>query len=80
MVGLIPAIIQDLKIMSDRKYELAYIVSRRNLLDNSSIPCAIFQYKDAEEAQNTVDAYNQKFKDEGLEGFVFELHVSALYD
>lgn len=67
--------------MSDRKYEFAYVVSRRNLKDNSSIPCAIFQQKDAKDAQDTADAYNQQFKDAGHdEEFVFEVHITALYD
>lgn len=66
--------------MSDRKYELAYVVMRKNLIDNSSIPCAIFQQKDYQEAQDTADAYNQKFKDDGIEGFVFELACTAFFD
>lgn len=66
--------------MSDRKYKLAYIVTRRNLKDNTSIPCAIFQHKDQQEAIDTAEAYNQQFTDEGIEGFVFEVHCTALFD
>ena len=67
--------------MSDRKYQFAYVVSRRNLKDNSSIPCAIFTEKDHQDAQDTADAYNQKFVDEGHEGeYFFEVHITALYD
>lgn len=67
--------------MSDRKYEYAYVVSRKNLKDNSSIPCAIFHQKDYNDAVDTCDAYNQKFKDEGMEEeFLFEVHITALYD
>lgn len=66
--------------MSDRKYKLAYIVSRRNLKDNSSIPCAIFQHQDEQEAFDTAAAYNQKFQDEGIEEYIFEVACTALYD
>jgi len=66
--------------MSDRKYEIVYVVMRRNLVDNSSIPCAIFHSKDLDEAENTVDAYQQKFIDEGIEGFTFELSATALFE
>ena len=66
--------------MSDRKYEFAYIVMRRNLQDNSSIPCAIFHQKDAADAQDTADAYNQKFKDDGIEGYIFEVNITAIYE
>lgn len=67
--------------MSDRKYQFAYIVTRRNLQDNSSIPCAIFHEKDKEEAFDTSEAYNQKFKDDGFDLlYVFEVHMTALYE
>ena len=67
--------------MSDRKYQYAYVVTRRNLKDNSSIPCAVFGEQDMQEAHDTADAYNQKFKDDGHdEEFVFEVHITALYD
>ena len=66
--------------MSDRKYELAFIVVRRNTVDNTSIPCAIFHGKDQQEAIDTADAYNQQFIDEKIEGFIFEVHCTALYD
>ena len=65
--------------MSDRKYQIVYVVMRRNLVDNTSIPCAIFHSKDLDEAENTVDAYNQKFIDDGIEGYTFELAATALY-
>ena len=68
------------KCMSDRKYQLAYIVMRRNLADNSSIPCAIFHSKDQQEAIDTADAYNQQFEDQNLEGYTFEVTVTALYE
>lgn len=67
-------------MVSDRKYEFAYIVMRRNIEDNSSIPCAVFHGKDMNDAMDTSEAYNQKFKDDGIEGFIFEVQVSALYD
>jgi hypothetical protein len=67
--------------MSDRKYQFAYVVMRRNLKDNSSIPCAVFGEKDMQDAQDTADAYNQQFKDIGHEGeFHFEVQITALYD
>lgn len=66
--------------MSDRKYQLAYIVTRRNLADNTTVPCAIFHHKDQQEAIDTADAYNQLFKDEGHEGYIFEVACTALYD
>lgn len=66
--------------MSDRKYELVFVVMRRCVIDNSSIPCAIFHHKDQEEAENTVAAYNQQFEDEGIEEYVFELTCTALYE
>jgi hypothetical protein len=64
--------------MSDRKYKLVYIVSRRNLNDNSSIPCAVFH--NAEEAENTMDAYNQEFKDREITEYTFEMSATALFD
>jgi hypothetical protein len=66
--------------MSDRKYEFAYIVMRRNLVDNSSIPCAIFHAKDQQEAEDTKDAYNQKFQDDNIEGYIFEVQMTAIFD
>lgn len=66
--------------MSDRKYQFAYVVTRRNLKDNSSIPCAVFGEKDIQDAEDTKDAYNQQFKDMGHDSeFVFEVHITALY-
>lgn len=65
--------------MSDRKYELVYVVLRKCVIDNSSIPCAIFHAKDLDEAENTVEAYNQQFEDDGIEEYVFELTCTALY-
>ena len=64
--------------MSDRKYKIVYVVMRRNLVDQSSIPCAVFH--NPEEAENTTDAYNQEFIDKGITEFVFELSATALFD
>lgn len=64
--------------MSDRKYKLVYVVMRRNLHDQSSIPCAVFH--NADEATDTMDAYNQDFKDKGIEEYTFELSATALFD
>jgi hypothetical protein len=64
--------------MSDRKYKLVYVVTRRNLNDNSSIACAVFHNSD--EAEDTMDAYNQEFKDRGIEEYTFEMSATALFD
>lgn len=58
------------------KTQIAYIVTREG--NNQVIPCAIFMnYNDG---QDSVDAYNQKFKDDGIEGYEFKLHCTAFYD
>jgi len=66
--------------MSDRKYQIVYIVMRRNLVDNSSIPCAVFHAADADEADETVSAYNQEFEDREIKEYTFELMATALFE
>lgn len=58
------------------KTQIGYVVTREG--NDQVIPCAIFT--NFQEAQDTVDAYNQKFKDEGIEGFEFKLHMTAFFD
>ena len=59
------------------KTQIAYVITRDGE-DGSVIPCAVFAHY--EDATNTVEAYNQKFKDDGITGFVFKLHMTAFWD
>jgi hypothetical protein len=61
------------------KTQIGYVVTRDGT-DGSIIPCAIFSSDRFQDAQDTVDAYNQKFKDEGITEYVFKLHTTAFYD
>lgn len=60
------------------KTQIAYVVTREKEDGTEVVPCAIFA--DLQPAQDTVDAYNQKFKDDGIEGYVFKLHCTAFYE
>ena len=58
------------------KSQYAYVVTREGA-DGTVVPCAIFINGD--DGQNTVDGYNQLYKDEGIEGYTFKLHITAFY-
>lgn len=69
--------------------QICYVVVRdKFILDNQehygeiteTVPCAVFAGDRLTEAQDTADAYNQKFKDTGIEGFQFRVCATALYD
>ena len=59
------------------KTQLAFVVTREGK-DGTVIPCAVFA--DMQAGEETVEAYNQKFIDEGIEGYEFKLHCTAFYD
>lgn len=59
------------------KTQLAFVVTREGE-DGTIIPCAVFA--DMVTGQDTCDAYNQKFLDDGIKGYVFKLHCTAFYD
>lgn len=59
------------------KTQLAFVVTREGE-DGTIIPCAVFA--EMQPGQDTCDAYNQKFEDEGIKGYVFKLHCTAFYD
>lgn len=71
------------------KTQICYVVTReRFILDNKEkygeidevIPCAVFAGEKLNDAQDTADAYNQKFKDDEIEGYIFKVYATALYD
>ena len=59
------------------KTVVAFVVTREGV-DGTIIPCAVFT--EMNPANDTADAYNQKFIDEGIEGYTFKVHCTAFYD
>jgi hypothetical protein len=62
------------------KTQICYVVTREKQDGTEVIPCAVFAGEQLNDAQDTADAYNQKFKDEGIEGYIFKVYCTALYD
>lgn len=62
--------------MTEKKQEYGYVVTREG--EGKVVPCAIFMH--LEDGENTVAAYNQLYIDQGIEGFLFKLHLTAFYD
>lgn len=65
-----------------KKQEVAFVVVRSQDVPSGapveSVPVAIFMnYEDAVE---TAGAHTQKFIDEGIEGFRFDVATTAFYD
>lgn len=62
------------------KTQICYVVTRERVDGTQVIPCAVFAGERLTEAQDTADAYNQQFKDEGIEEYTFCVHMTAIYD
>jgi hypothetical protein len=59
--------------------QIGYVITRDGT-DGTVVPCAIFSHDRFDDAQDTVDAYNKKFEDDGITEYKFKLHMTAFYD
>lgn len=72
-----------MKLVAKKQQEVAFVVVREHYDPNTgepvkTVPVAIFMnYEDAVE---TAGAHTQKFIDEGIEGFRFDVATTAFYD
>jgi len=62
------------------KTQICYVVTREKEDGTEVVPCAVFAGDQLNDAHDTADAYNQKFKDQGIEEYFFKVHATAIYN